>query len=129
MPPRSFDWRYSLLEHGPRIVEAAFEAWERIRDRKQPDPPPDTPFESKGTPLRRSSLEDEVIELRTRLRTLGALEPRVNTLEAHEESQAQLIAQMTQYGAALLRWIILVAVVSVVAGGIAIAALIVTVLR
>ena len=57
------------------------------------------------------------------------LQERLDTLEGNDEAQAELIAQMTRHEAALLRWLMVLGLTSVVTGAVAITALIVAVLR
>ncbi len=57
------------------------------------------------------------------------LQKRLDTIEGHQETQAELMAQLTQHHAALLRWLLMLTLAFAVIGGIAIAALVIAILR
>ena len=60
---------------------------------------------------------------------LTALQKRLDTIEGHQETQTELMAQLTQHHAALLRWLLMLTLAFAVIGGLAIAGLIIAILR
>ncbi len=101
-----------LIRLAPRLIEESRKVYESVRGRPQPRELPDPG----GTDA--AALRSEVSDLRGRL----------EAVEAREESQARLIAEMTRYQAALLRWLLWMALAAGVAAALALAALLVAVL-
>lgn len=60
---------------------------------------------------------------------LTGLQKRLDAIERDQETQSELMAQLAQHNAALLRWLIVLILVSVVLSGVAIAGLVVAILR
>ena len=60
---------------------------------------------------------------------LTGLQKRLDAIEADQETQTELMAQLTQHHAALLRWLLVLTLALVVMGGVAIAGLVVALLR
>ena len=75
----------------------------------------------------------DVTELQKRLGTVEVdvteLQERLGTVEANEETQAELTGQMIRHEEALLRRLIVLTLASAVTGAVAIAALVIAVLR
>ena len=59
---------------------------------------------------------------------LTGLQKRLDTIEGHQETQTELMAQLTQHYAALLRWLLILTIALAVIGGLAIAGLVVAIL-
>ncbi len=57
------------------------------------------------------------------------IQERLDAQEANAESQAELIVQLTNHNAALVRWLPILVIVSVISGGVAIAALLLAILQ
>ena len=60
---------------------------------------------------------------------LTGLQKRLDAIEGYQETQTELMVQLTQHHAALLRWLLVLTLALVVMGGIAITGLIVALLR
>ena len=60
---------------------------------------------------------------------LTGLQKRLDTIEGHQETQTELMAQLTQHHAALLRWLLMLTLAFAVIGGLAIAGLAIALLR
>ena len=103
-----------LIKLAPKLIEEGRKVFESVRGRPRPQAP-QTPAKSVTILTLRSTVEN--------------LQERLEAIEAHEESQADLIARMTVFQAALLRWLFWLALFSVAAGAFALAALLVAVLR
>ncbi len=58
----------------------------------------------------------------------SALQDRLDALEDNGEAQAEIIAQMARHQAALVRWVIVLGLSSIVTGAIAVTALVIAVL-
>ena len=110
------------LLKGAELVGAALGLYKSITDRQQKPPTPGI-----------TQAETDGAELQKRLGTLEAdvnkLHERVGTLEANAETQAELIVHIARHEAALLRGLTVLAVALVVTSAIAIAALVIAVLR
>ena len=102
-----------LIRLAPRLIEEGLRIYDAVRGgpgSRAPDPA--------GAGAVRD-LHSEV----------SGLQERLEALESREESQARLIAEMTRYQGALLRWLLWLALAAGAAGALALAALIVAVLR
>ena len=116
-----------LIESAPELMERGKAFYERVMGRKRERTPDTT---ENTVPLRPDSV-------------LAELQKRVYVLESNEEAQAELIARMTDYQkaqaevvaqvtksqAALVRWGLVLALAVIFLGGIAVAALVVALLR
>ena len=116
-----------LIESAPELMERGKAFYERVMGRKRERTPDTT---ENTVPLRPDSV-------------LAELQNRVYVLESNEEAQAELIARMTDYQkaqaevvaqvtknqAALVRWGLVLALAVIFLGGIAVAALVVALLR
>ena len=60
---------------------------------------------------------------------LTGLQKRLDVIEGYQETQTELMVQLTQHHAALLRWLLVMTLALVVMGGVAIAGLVVALLR
>ena len=103
-----------LIKLAPRLVEEGRRVYESVRGRPRSQAPK-TPAKSVTILSLRSTVEN--------------LQERLEALEAHNESQAELIARITRYQAALLRWLFWLTLFSVATGAVALAAILVAVLR
>ena len=75
-------------------------------------------------------LESVKGRVRTRpTQDLTGLQQRLDTIEGHQETQTELMAQLTQHHVALLRWLLMLTLAFAVIGGIAIAGLVIAILR
>ena len=102
-------WK-EVINATPKVMDATVKLVDRISAR-QP------------RRLRRDTTEpDDVPSLRT---DIAELQERLDVLEGNDEAQAELIAQMARHEAALLRWIIILSLISVVTGIVAIVGLVV----
>ena len=116
-----------LIESAPELMERGKAFYERVMGRRRERTPDTT---ENTVPLRPDSV-------------LAELQKRVYVLESNEEAQAELIARMTDYQkaqaevvaqvtksqAALVRWGLVLALAVIFLGGIAVAALVVALLR
>lgn len=109
----SIPWT-ELIKAAPILMESTRKLYESVRNR-----PPRTSQPSKAN-------SDDIPTLRA---DLSELQERTNSLEANNEEQAELIAQMARHQAAMLRWLTILALTTVVTGAVAIAALIFVFLR
>ena len=103
-----------LIKIAPRLVDEGRKVFESIRGRPRPQAPT-TPAESVTISSLRSTVEN--------------LQERLEALEAHNESQAELLAHITRYQAALMRWLFWLTLFSVATGALALAAILVAILR
>ena len=103
-----------LIKVAPKLIEEGRKVYESVRDRPRPQTP-QVPAKS--------------VTLLTLRSTVADLQEHLEAIEAHEESQAELIARMTRFQAAILRWLFWLALFSVATGALALAALLVAVLR
>ena len=76
--------------------------------------------------LKGAAEADNLGTLRT---AISDLEQRLGTHETNAESQAALVVQLTRHNASLVRCLFVLVLVSAVSGGIAIAALLLTILQ
>lgn len=60
---------------------------------------------------------------------LAGLQKRLDAIESHQETQTELMAQLTQHHAALMRWLVMLTLAFAVIGGLAIAGLVIAILR
>ena len=60
---------------------------------------------------------------------LTGLQKRLDAIEGYQETQTELMAELTQHHAVLLRWLLVLTLALVVMGGVAIAGLVVALLR
>ena len=103
-----------LIKIAPRLVDEARKVFESIRGRPRPQAPT-PPAESVTISSLRSTVEN--------------LQERLEALEAHNESQAELLAHITRYQAALMRRLFWLTLFSVATGALALAAILVAILR
>ena len=103
-----------LIKQAPRLVAEGRKAYDSVRNRPRQQTPP-TPAKSVTLFSLRSTVEN--------------LQEHLAAIEAHNESQAELIARITWYQAALSRWLFWLTLFSVAMGAIALAAILVAVLR
>ena len=103
----------AVLNATPKILEASVKIYDRVRGR-----PPRIP-RNQGEPDGPSVLRTDVTEL----------EERVASLESTDEEQAALLTRVTQHNAALVRWLLILTLASALFGGIAIAGLVVAIVR
>ena len=109
----SVPWK-ELIVTVPKVMDAAAGLYETMRGMPRRRPPRGT-SKADGIPTLRADVTE--------------LQERLDTLEDNNEAQAELITQMTRHAAGLLRWLIVLALTSLVAGIIAIAAIVVAVLQ
>ena len=100
-------WK-DVIKEAPRLVDSATKAYATIRDL--------------GSRSRSGAQNRRADDNRT-------LRKEVTELQGHFEAQTALIAQMTQQGAALVRWVITLAVISVLIGAVAIASLVLAIVN
>ena len=103
------------------------------QDTAKADNTPTSPTDVTDPQKRLSTLEANVTGLQQRLGTLETgvteLQGRLDTLEANEKSQDEWLAQIEKHETVLLRGLIVLILASVATGAVAIAALVMTVLR
>ena len=102
-----------LVKDIPAIVKAATQLVDKIKDYRK---------DSKA----RGEAAAGIQALAT---AVEEIDGRVGTLEETTESQAALIVQLAMHNATLVRWIIILAVWGTISSGIAIAALLLSVVR
>ena len=100
-----------LIRLAPRLIEEGRRVYEAVRG-------------SSGSPGPAGS--DAVRDLNSEV---SGMRERLEAIESREESQARLIAEMTRYQAALLRWLLWLALAAGAAAALALAALIVAIMR
>ena len=103
-----------LIRQAPRLVAEGRKVYESVRNRPRQQAA-ETPTKSVTILSLRSTVED--------------LQESLEALEAHNESQAELIARITWNQAALLRWLFRLTLFSVATSAVALAAILVAVLR
>ena len=103
----------ALLKASPHLVRASVEIYEKVKKRKRPQPSQGT-ADADTIPMLRTAVED--------------IQQRLETQEASTESQAELIVQLTRHNAALARWLFYMGMGLALSSGVAVAALILTLL-
>ena len=103
-----------LIKLAPRLVDEGRKVYESVRGRPRP--------QASQTPAKSVT----ILSLRS---TVEHIQERLEAQEAHNESQAELVARITRYQAALLRWLFWLTLFSVATGAVALAAILVAVLR
>ena len=114
-----------LLTAAPPTITAAAKLVGAVKGQSRP--------QAKPGPQPRAQATPELTELRNDLTDLRhdqtELQDRFATLEANVGSQTEWIAQFTGHYKALLRWVLVMALALFVTGGVAIAGLVVALLR
>ena len=117
----------ALAPAAPHLAEAALKVFERTKSLRKPQKP-----QGYAAEVDNHDLDAAVANVQEQLNavqeSLLAVDERVDALEGVVESQAELIVHLTRHNVSLGRWVLLLATALAISSGIAIAALVLTIL-
>ena len=103
----------AFLKVAPTLIRAGTEIYDRIKNGQ------------KSRQTQNTASAEDVRMLRTEMERL---QQRLETQEENTEAQAELIVQLTRHNATLVRWLLYMAIGLALSSGVAIAALLLTLL-